>query len=67
MTATMNGAAGESRSGVGQLAPKGPEAKAHGCVCSVLANAAYRAGVDDHACIDPLCGLHVAAGAATET
>jgi len=42
----------------GEPAPGGPQAIAHGCVCSVLANAAYRAGQAREPCIDPLCQLH---------
>jgi hypothetical protein len=40
------------------LAPGGPRAIAQGCVCSVLANAAYRAGQSDEPCVDPRCRLH---------
>lgn len=40
------------------MAPGGPRAMAQGCLCSVLANAAYRAGADESPCIDPRCPLH---------
>jgi hypothetical protein len=40
------------------MAPGGPRALAGGCICSVLANAAYRAGVVEDACVDPRCPLH---------
>lgn len=40
------------------MAPGGPRAMAQGCLCSVLANAAYRAGAEDAPCIDPRCPLH---------
>ena len=40
------------------MAPGGPRAMAQGCLCSVLANAAYRAGADEAPCIDPRCPLH---------
>lgn len=40
------------------MAPGGPRAMAEGCLCSVLANAAYRAGADEAPCIDPRCPLH---------
>lgn len=41
------------------MAPGGSRALAHGCVCSVLANAGYRAGAADHPFVDPRCPLHV--------
>lgn len=40
------------------LAPGGPRAKAQGCLCSVLANAAFRSGQMDEPCVDPRCRLH---------
>jgi len=40
------------------LAPGGPRAIARGCLCSVLANAAFRAGQADNPCVDPRCRLH---------
>lgn len=44
------------------MAPGGPSALASGCVCSVLANAAYRAGASDEPpLIDPHCPLHALA------
>lgn len=43
---------------VDDLAPGGPRAKAQGCLCSVLANAAFRAGADSRPCIDPRCPMH---------
>jgi hypothetical protein len=45
------------------LPPGGPQATAQGCLCSVLANAAYRSGADEDPCIDPLCPLHAEAAA----
>ncbi|WP_168169564.1 hypothetical protein [Pseudonocardia sp. HH130629-09] len=42
----------------GELAPGGPRAKAQGCLCSVLANAAYRSGAQALPCIDPRCPMH---------
>ncbi|MER5670385.1 hypothetical protein [Pseudonocardia alni] len=44
---------------VDDLAPGGPRAKAQGCLCSVLANAAFRAGAESGPCIDPRCPMHV--------
>jgi hypothetical protein len=55
------GANGGGRPGpvpVDDLAPGGPRAKAHGCLCSVLANAAFRAGAESRPCIDPRCPMH---------
>ncbi|TCK25183.1 hypothetical protein [Pseudonocardia endophytica] len=46
-----------------ELPPGGPQATARGCLCSVLANAAYRSGADENPCIDPLCPLHAEAAA----
>ncbi|MGI5127036.1 hypothetical protein ACQEVB_09515 [Pseudonocardia sp. CA-107938] len=46
------------------MAPGGPRALAGGCICSVLANADYRAGVVDEPCIDPRCPLHAEDAAA---
>jgi hypothetical protein len=40
------------------LAPGGPRAKARGCLCSVLANAAFRSGAVDDPCVDPRCPMH---------
>jgi hypothetical protein len=40
------------------MAPGGPRAMAHGCLCSVLANAAYRSGADEAPIVDPRCPLH---------
>lgn len=42
-------------------APGGPRAVAEGCLCSVLANAAYRARADLEPIIDPRCPVHTAA------
>jgi hypothetical protein len=39
-------------------APGGATAQAHGCVCSVLANAAYRRGQQSAPMVDPGCRLH---------
>jgi hypothetical protein len=39
-------------------APGGATARAHGCVCSVLANAAYRRGQQSAPMVDPGCQLH---------
>jgi hypothetical protein len=63
MTATTNQAGDRPAESQSDPAPGGPEAKAQGCVCSVLANAAYRAGADHEPCIDPLCRLHATPGA----
>ncbi|MEJ8278964.1 hypothetical protein [Pseudonocardia spirodelae] len=41
-----------------ELAPGGPRAKARGCLCSVLANAAFRSGAEREPCIDPRCPMH---------
>lgn len=38
--------------------PGGPVAVARGCRCSTLANAAYRAGAQNHPLVDPECPLH---------
>lgn len=40
------------------MAPGGPQALDDGCICSVLVNAAYRAGAVEDACVDPRCPLH---------
>lgn len=40
------------------LAPGGPRAKARGCLCSVLANAAYRSGAAERPSVDPRCPMH---------
>lgn len=40
------------------MAPGGPRAKARGCLCSVLANAAYRSGSAEDPCVDPRCPVH---------
>ena len=47
----------ETPPGMG-MAPGGPRALAGGCICSVLANAGYRAGVAEDRCVDPRCPLH---------
>ncbi|SHL19638.1 hypothetical protein SAMN05443637_120137 [Pseudonocardia thermophila] len=47
------------------MAPGGPRALAAGCVCSVLANAAYRAGAAEEPCLDPRCVLHAGGGTAS--
>jgi hypothetical protein len=54
--ATMSGAAGNPPD-MG-MAPGGPRALANGCVCSVLANSAYRAGAAEGPCVDPRCPMH---------
>lgn len=41
-----------------EMAPGGPRAVSMGCLCSVLANAAFRARAEVHPCIDPRCPLH---------
>ena len=41
----------------GVAAPGSAEAVAAGCSCSVLANAAYRIGVDNAPLLDPACPL----------
>lgn len=56
MTDGANGGARPDPSS--DLAPGGPRALAQGCLCSVLANAAYRAGQADEPCVDPRCTLH---------
>lgn len=38
--------------------PGGPDAVVQGCKCSVLANAAYRAGEAEEPLIDPICEVH---------
>lgn len=41
------------------MAPGGRTALTEGCICSVLANAAYRSGAPDETpFIDPRCPLH---------
>ena len=40
------------------LAPGGPRAKAQGCLCSVLANVAYRSGQAEEPVVDPRCPMH---------
>ncbi|MBP2364438.1 hypothetical protein [Pseudonocardia parietis] len=44
------------------LVPGGARAKARGCLCSVLANAAYRSGSVEDPCIDPRCPMHADPG-----
>lgn len=44
------------------MAPGGPRAVARGCLCSILANAAYRAGAADEPLVDPRCPLHSGTG-----
>lgn len=44
------------------LVPGGARAKAHGCLCSVLANAAYRSGTVEDPCVDPRCPMHAGQG-----
>lgn len=39
-------------------APGGATARTHGCVCSVLANAAYRSRQQSAPVVDPGCPLH---------
>lgn len=46
--------------GPDDLAPGGPRAKARGCLCSVLANAAFRSGTVEDPCVDPRCPMHAA-------
>ncbi len=48
-----------------RMAPGGPRALAQGCVCSVLANAGYRAGVVEDPFVDPRCAMHAVDAAAT--
>lgn len=48
--------------GSDDLVPGGARAKARGCLCSVLANAAYRAGGAEDPCIDPRCPMHADPG-----
>jgi hypothetical protein len=40
--------------------PGAQAAVQRGCVCSVLANAAYRTGASDVPLVDPECPLHAA-------
>jgi hypothetical protein len=40
------------------MAPGGPRAKARGCRCSVLANAAFRSGRTAEPTVDPRCEMH---------
>jgi hypothetical protein len=49
------------------MAPGGPRALADGCICSVLVNAAYRAGVGEDACVDPRGPLHAEGASAPLT
>lgn len=60
MAETASGQGGDPMTAGGRNlpAPGGPQAKAHGCLCSVLANAAYRAGSVEDPCIDPRCPMH---------
>jgi hypothetical protein len=39
-------------------APGGSRALAEGCLCSVLANAGYRAGEVELPLVDPRCAMH---------
>ena len=41
-----------------ELAPGGPEARAQGCCCSVLANAGHRVGTGAAPLFAPHCDLH---------
>jgi hypothetical protein len=43
---------------VHDLPPGGPEARAQGCCCSVLANAAHRVDARLVALVDPACPVH---------
>lgn len=58
--AAHSGWAAEDRSTArgGDMAPGGPRAVAMGCLCSVLANAAYRAHADAEPFLDPTCPVH---------
>jgi hypothetical protein len=42
------------------MAPGAPRAVDQGCLCSVLANAAYRAHADTEPFLDPRCPVHPA-------
>ena len=55
------GTSGQAATTPDDLAPGGSRAKARGCLCSVLANAAYRAGAPEEPFVDPRCPLHAAA------
>ena len=55
--ATDGASAPASRVARDQL-PGGPEARALGCCCSVLANAGYRVDASRDALVDPSCPLH---------
>ncbi|WP_285659276.1 hypothetical protein [Actinomycetospora sp. NBRC 106375] len=41
------------------LLPGSPAARAAGCACSVLANAAYRCGASTSPLIEPTCVVHL--------
>lgn len=41
-----------------EMAPGGPGAISRGCLCSVLANAAYRSRAEAHPFVDPECPVH---------
>jgi len=53
----LPGAGADAGSDMG-MAPGGPRALAGGCVCSVLANAGYRAGAAEDPFVDPRCPMH---------
>jgi hypothetical protein len=42
----------------GAMAPGGHAARALGCLCPDLVNAAHRAGAAEPPCIDPRCTVH---------
>ncbi|GAA0899504.1 hypothetical protein [Pseudonocardia zijingensis] len=42
----------------GDTAPGGQAARALGCLCPDLANATYRAGLEEAPCVDPRCPVH---------
>ena len=51
--------AGRAPAGDVEMAPGGPGAVARGCLCSVLANAAFRARAEVEPFVDPRCPVHL--------
>ena len=54
----MSEASASARPDEGELEPGDPRAREHGCSCSVLANADYRARREGSPLIDPTCRVH---------
>lgn len=44
--------------GADEMEPGDPRAREHGCSCSILANAGYRARREPSPLVDPSCPLH---------